>query len=33
MATPKAVGTNRDYAEPDLFNHINEVLTTHDDAY
>lgn len=33
MTTPKALGTIRDYAEPDLSNYINEVLTTHHDTY
>lgn len=33
MSSPKALGTNRDYAEADLPNPLNEVLATHHDIY
>lgn len=33
MSTPKALGTNRDYAEADLPNPLNEVLAPHHGIY
>lgn len=32
MTTPKALGTNRNYAAPDLANYANEVFTNHRDT-